>query len=243
MPYVLPLPGQLPARSEYTISDPEGAPDQFGRRHHAALDWFATAGTAVLSPVTGTVVEAVGAAGDYSGQVFGGTVKVREAGTGRVWVFRHVDPRIQAGRTVAGGTEIATVAAWADNPASSHAHIELWRSLAGGYRYENLVDPRLALAQGQGVQLPRYSRTDRFYGIGQPHGTLNPGTYLDENFKANPFAGLLPDNVASWLLGNAMRGALVVGGFALVLLGLLLAARSRGVAAPLPGLRAGAGGR
>jgi hypothetical protein len=31
------------------------------------------------------------------------------------------------------------VTAWRDGP--SHAHIELWKTLAGGYVFENMLDP------------------------------------------------------------------------------------------------------
>ena len=37
------------------------------------------------------------------------------------------------------GQKIASVSAWTGG--STHAHIEHWKSLSGGYRYENMLDP------------------------------------------------------------------------------------------------------
>ena len=73
-----------------------------------------------------------------TGQVFGGTVKIQER-SGRVWVFRHVIPRVGVGDRARAGALVATVAGWRDGP--PHAHIELWKTLAGGYRLENMIDP------------------------------------------------------------------------------------------------------
>jgi hypothetical protein len=42
---------------------------------------------------------------------------------------------------VSAGQRLASVVKWADNPKSSHAHIELWKTLGGGYNYENMIDP------------------------------------------------------------------------------------------------------
>jgi hypothetical protein len=74
-----------------------------------------------------------------SGQAFGGTVKIH-AGDGKVWVLRHVDPRVAPGATVNAGELVATVTPWRDG--ASHLHLELWKTLAGGYRFENMEDPR-----------------------------------------------------------------------------------------------------
>ena len=72
------------------------------------------------------------------GQVFGGTVKIENA-AGRVWVMRHVQPRVDVGQRVDAGQLIATVVPWRSGP--PHVHIELWKSLGGGYRLENMIDP------------------------------------------------------------------------------------------------------
>lgn len=135
----LPLSTTLPTRSEFTTPDPEGAPAASGVRYHAAMDWFAPGGTQVRSPEAGRIVESRQGSGT-SGQVFGGTVKV-QARDGQVWVFRHVAPTVELNATVQAGQAIATVVRWTDNPSSSHAHIERWRSLSGGYVYENMTDP------------------------------------------------------------------------------------------------------
>jgi murein DD-endopeptidase MepM/ murein hydrolase activator NlpD len=139
---VKPVDAKLPPGSEFAMNDPEGAPDARGGRHHAAKDWFAPAGSAVRAPVDGTIVEVRQSKGN-SGQVFGGTVKV-EADNGQVWVFRHVDPaNVRVGQKVDAGTRIASVTDWASGP--DHTHVELWKSLAGGYRYENMIDPMTVL--------------------------------------------------------------------------------------------------
>lgn len=146
----LPLPTALPTASGFSYPDAEGAPDRFGTRRHAGLDWFAPGGTSVFSPVDGTIIQ-VTTTTDSSGQVYGGVVKIKDSSTGEVWVFRHVSPvgAFREGATVSAGTQIATVTTWSDNPSSSHAHIELWKTENGGYNYENMIDP-LARFNGRG---------------------------------------------------------------------------------------------
>jgi murein DD-endopeptidase MepM/ murein hydrolase activator NlpD len=140
-----PLPTPVPIRSEFAIVDAEGAPqghDGSGAKWHAGLDWMAPGGTAIISPEAGQVVEAHDS-GDRSGQVFGGTVRVRAA-SGRVWVFRHIAEPVSAGDAVRRGQHIANVSSWLDAPLSTHAHIELWRSWdygTDGYFVANMVDP------------------------------------------------------------------------------------------------------
>lgn len=136
----------LPTRrgpSAFLYQDAEGAPARSGLRYHAALDWFAPGGTEVRAPVHGVVVERRGSGGDRYGQVFGGTVKVCEDGTGRVYVMRHVEPAVPLGTIVEPGDLVAHVTDWADAPGSSHVHLEVWRTLGGGYRLENMIDPGL----------------------------------------------------------------------------------------------------
>ena len=133
-----PLTTQMTPGSEFGVQDAEGAPAADGKRYHAGKDWFAPGGSRVNAPVNGRVVEARFSKGN-SGQVFGGTVKV-QGPDGRVHVFRHVDPRgVKVGDEVRAGDIIASVSDWTDG--SPHAHVELWRTLEGGYRYENLIDP------------------------------------------------------------------------------------------------------
>jgi murein DD-endopeptidase MepM/ murein hydrolase activator NlpD len=93
-----------------------------------------------VSPVDGEVVEARSSGGDTSGQIFGGTVKVREP-SGRVYVLRHSEPSVAVGAKVAAGQPIAQVIRWSDAPASSHIHMEVWRTLEGGYSVPNMIDP------------------------------------------------------------------------------------------------------
>lgn len=121
----------------FNLPDPEGMfPRPPGR--HGAVDWFAAGGTPVKAARAGTVVEVVPSRGN-TGQVFGGVVKVQEP-NGNVWVYRHVDPLVGMGAPVIAGQVLAHVTAWAGGP--SHLHMEVWRTLAGGYTFGNAIDPR-----------------------------------------------------------------------------------------------------
>ena len=137
--------GKLHA-SEFHVHDAEGAPGAEGNLH-AGYDLFAKAGATVRSPIEGTIVEVKASRGN-TGQIFGGVVKVQGA-DGRVWVFRHVDPRgVVDGGKVAAGQEIATVTEWAGG--THHAHIELWKTLEGGYAVTNMEDPYVELQNAYG---------------------------------------------------------------------------------------------
>jgi murein DD-endopeptidase MepM/ murein hydrolase activator NlpD len=137
--FVRPVATDPGITSEFDIRDPEGAPDKNGVRYHAAKDWFAPGGSPVRAPVTGRVVEVKKSRGN-TGQVFGGTVKIEAEKDHRIWVFRHVDPRgVRAGERVDAGTVVANITAWKSGP--SHVHIELWKTLAGGYNKQNMLDP------------------------------------------------------------------------------------------------------
>lgn len=134
---VNPLATKMGSSSEFNVADAEGAHSDEGR-FHAAKDWFAPAGTSVVSPEGGKIVEVRPNKGK-SGQVFGGTVKV-QAPSGRVYVFRHVAPgNVKVGQSVKAGQQIAGVAEWTDG--SEHAHIEIWKTLSGGYNKSNMIDP------------------------------------------------------------------------------------------------------
>jgi hypothetical protein len=124
--------------SEFALQDAEGAPSDNGHRYHAAKDWFAPGGSRVGSPVAGKIVEAKPSVGVH-GQVFGGVVKIEATSDKKVWVFRHVEPQVHLKETVTPGERIAKVTKWADGP--PHTHIEIWKTLAGGYDYENMIDP------------------------------------------------------------------------------------------------------
>lgn len=121
----------------FTLADAQGMnPRPPGR--HGAVDWFAAGDTPVKAARAGKVVEVVPTRGT-TGQVFGGTVKVEEQ-DGTVWVYRHVDPRVGLGTEVGAAQVIADVTDWRDGPA--HLHMEIWRTLAGGYNFGNAIDPR-----------------------------------------------------------------------------------------------------
>lgn len=136
---VLPLATSPGFVSEFRVRDAEGAPSSDGHKYHAAKDWFAPGGSTVRSPCAGRVVEVRPSRGN-SGQIFGGVVKVEADADKRVWVFRHVEPSpLAVGQPVAAGQVLARVTKWRGG--QSHAHIELWKSLAGGYRLQNMLDP------------------------------------------------------------------------------------------------------
>jgi len=135
---IAPMTTKVTSGSEFASPDAEGAPAANGTRYHAAKDWFAPAGSAVFAPMDGMIVEVKPSVGT-SGQVYGGVVKVQGA-DGRVFVFRHVNPRdFKVGQRVRAGAQIATVSPWTGG--SPHSHIELWQTLEGGYVFENLRDP------------------------------------------------------------------------------------------------------
>lgn len=145
----------------FNLVDPEGMPDGLVRRH-GAVDWFAGGGTPVRAARAGKVVEVVASRGS-TGQVFGGTVKVEEEPGGVVWVYRHVSPYVVLGAEVSAGQQIAIVTGWASGP--SHLHLEIWRTLAGGYAFANAIDPRTyvftLVYQGEGKPAPPDGNTLR----------------------------------------------------------------------------------
>ena len=134
---VRPLATQPHKGSEFKLVDAEGAPANDGHRYHAGFDWFSPGGSPVRAPIAGTVIEAK-VRRTNTGQIFGGTVKIQGA-DGKVWVFRHVDPNVVVGAAVKAGQIVAAVTPWKDG--APHAHIELWKTLAGGYDFENMEDP------------------------------------------------------------------------------------------------------
>ncbi len=145
--------GKLHA-SEFSGRDAEGAPGA-GGSYHAAYDFFTEENAPIRAPFAGTIVE-VRASRGTSGQIFGGTVKLQGA-DGKVWVFRHVTPgSVTVGQQVGAGTQIAVTSPWTDGP--EHTHIEVWKTLSGGYNVSNMEDPLpylQALYQGGGAaQVP-----------------------------------------------------------------------------------------
>jgi hypothetical protein len=121
----------------FNAPDPQGMPSSNGNRYHGGVDWFAPAGTPVLAPMAGRVIESY-RSDDSSGQVFGGTLKVQDS-EGRVWVMRHVQPWVGLGTNVSAGQQVAEVHSWTGG--GTHLHMEVWRTLGGGYRLENAIDP------------------------------------------------------------------------------------------------------
>ena len=137
-------------QSEFDVPDAEGAPGP-GGRFHAAYDMFTDPGAEVRAPVAGTIVEVRESRGN-SGQIFGGTVKVQSA-DGRVWVFRHVEPSgVSVGQQVQAGQPLAGVTDWTDG--LDHTHIEVWKTLEGGYNKQNMEDPMIYLRALYGEGAP-----------------------------------------------------------------------------------------
>lgn len=177
--------GGLMHGSEFDVPDPEGAPRADGVTIHAGYDLFANPGAPVRAPISGTVVEVKPSVGN-SGQIFGGVVKIQDA-EGRVWVFRHVDPgAVTEGMQVASGQQIAAITAW--DGGQPHTHMELWKSLDGGYQADNMLDP-LTEIQGAYTGQP----------VGIPAAIADSSPVLDEPgaaAAADPLAQLaaLADN-------------------------------------------------
>ncbi len=144
----------------FNLPDAQGMyPRPPGR--HAAVDWFAAGGTPVNAARGGKVVEVTPSRGS-TGQVFGGVVKIEED-DGTVWVYRHVSPYAVIGQEVEAGKTIAVVTGWLSGP--SHLHMEVWRTLAGGYNFGNAIDPRsytyTLVYQGEGKPPPPDGNTLR----------------------------------------------------------------------------------
>ena len=135
-----PLPTPPGLVSEFLLPDPDGAPAEDGRTYHAGFDWFAPARTPVRAPVSGQLAE-VARSRRRRGQVFGGAIKIESDLSGHVWVLRHMNPSegFEQGGRVESGDVVGTVAAWRDG--RPHIHLEVWKTLEGGYRIENMLDP------------------------------------------------------------------------------------------------------
>lgn len=138
MPSYLARRGDLNRDFAYRLVDGQGAPSGDGRKYHSAVDWFAPAKTPVRAPTAGRVIRAERSS-DHTGPVFGGVMAVEEP-TGLCWVMRHVQPRLAVGAEVDGGQEIADVFDW--HGGGDHLHLEIWKSAQGGYRHENMLDPK-----------------------------------------------------------------------------------------------------
>lgn len=144
----------------FNLSDAEGMfPRPPGR--HGAVDWFAAGGTAVKAARAGEVVEVTPSRGN-TGQVFGGVVKIQED-DGIVWVYRHVSPYVVLGAEIEVGKQIAVVTGWLSGP--PHLHMEVWKTLSGGYNFTNAIDPRsytyTLVYQGEGKPEPPDGNTLR----------------------------------------------------------------------------------
>lgn len=142
-----PLPTKRPTWSEFWIPSAAGAPGPTrapngavsgNGRWHAGLDWFAPAGTVCRAMVAGQIIESRGGPSGTS-RVYGGVVKILHGLSGTVWVYRHVNPSVPVGAAVSAGDPVALVAPWAGG--SPHAHLEVWRTRAGGYQVQNMIDP------------------------------------------------------------------------------------------------------
>lgn len=145
----------------FNLPDAQGMYPRSPLGRHGAVDWFAAGGTPVKAARAGKVVEVTPSRGN-TGQVFGGTVKIAEP-DGTVWVYRHVDPYVKYGAEVETGKTIAVVTGWVGGP--SHLHMEIWRTLSGGYTFSNAIDPAsytfTLVYQGEGKPEPPSGNTLR----------------------------------------------------------------------------------
>ncbi len=135
--YLRGRPGAVNRDFAYALQDAEGAPSSSGARYHGGVDWFAPAGTVIRAPRAGKITR-FEPSSDSSGPVFGGVLALEEA-SGIVWTMRHVQPTAGLGSSVEAGDVVATVHPW--DGGATHLHLEIWRSAAGGYRFENMLDP------------------------------------------------------------------------------------------------------
>lgn len=176
------LPTPRPA-SAFMTADPEGAPGP-GGKYHGAVDWGAPGGTPVVSPVSGTIVEVKPSVGN-SGQIYGGVVKVQESGSQRVFVMRHIDPTITNGATVSAGDKVGTVTDWTGS--YDHIHLEVWKTLAGGYNISNMIDPA-DVYEGRAGDYPGSTLNDPAQA-----GGLNSVAALNAvfNFPGDPLESIL----------------------------------------------------
>jgi murein DD-endopeptidase MepM/ murein hydrolase activator NlpD len=142
----------------FRFLDPEGVKSQGPNRYHGAVDWFAPGGTPVRAPGAGTVVRA-DHSDDHDGQEFGGVLVVQQPDS-LCWTMRHVDPAVRVGTRVGAGDVVARVTVW--NDGHDHLHLEIWRSLGGGYLIENMIDPR-------SVQWDEEVDVNPFYFEEMPH--------------------------------------------------------------------------
>ena len=195
----------------FRLADAEG---MFPRPpgYHGAVDWFADGGTPVKAARAGRVVEVVPSRGTV-GQVFGGVVKIEEP-NGNVWVYRHVSPYVGLGTEVAVGQRIAEVTPWSSGP--SHLHLEVWRTLAGGYSFPNAIDPRsytyTLVYRGEEATPPPHGESLRLVVNGRQWAG---GEQAAGAIEWSARKGLSPSSKAaiSWR-GNVWRGPKAVTGVA-----------------------------
>lgn len=181
----------------FNLPDAQGMYSLSGPRIHGGVDWFGAEdkSTPVYAPQAGVVIQAY-RTGDRSGQVFGGVVKI-ETADGKVWVMRHVDPRVTLGQRVKAGQQVATVTRWID--AGDHLHLELWKrrtapGRSSGYWIDNALDPALVqydLAYGA------TERPDLYF-----HLILN-GREWRASRKLDGYAQA--GNAIRWIVKNGLR--------------------------------------
>lgn len=111
--------------------DPNYPPTQ--ARQHLGTDFTAPVGTAVYSPVDGTIVtNATGAA-----DVMEAYLVIRSRG-GPEHVLGHIASALQAGASIRVGQQVGTVRAWPGQPSRSHVHwginrLGIAQAMSGGW--------------------------------------------------------------------------------------------------------------
>jgi hypothetical protein len=53
--------------------------------------------------------------------------------------MRHIIPKVSQGQSVQRAQVVAQIVPWRDG--GPHVHLEVWKTLAGGYNIENFIDP------------------------------------------------------------------------------------------------------
>lgn len=114
-----PIPGEKPHTATHQTAGLAGYP---------AYDYMAKAGSAVVAPVTGTVIQLSGhdpAMGPTNGPhgPFGWSVYIKDAATGAIYYLTHLGSRVvKMGQTVTQGQQIGTVGNYAAYGGANHVH-------------------------------------------------------------------------------------------------------------------------
>lgn len=207
-----------------------------------AFDWFRPAGTIIGSPIAGTVIETKPARTGNS-KVYGQHVRLRGDRGQELFLTHFGQVYVRPGQRIQRGTPLGNVAPYGS---ASHIHVSM--------RSPQRVGSTINLAAGSGTGGFGGSRIPGLYelpqqtgGIGSAIGDAAGGIFrgitgtdpgliggaADAILPGDPFQGLV-----GWAESRALRAGMVVGGFVLLLLGLVIVARAAGAPTPGPALAA-----